>query len=169
MNTWPKPICEEGELAAWRKSLDPSDTVAVVAGNFHMLQPGNLAAVRRAKQLAKHVVVVLEPDPLPHEGGGHQPPPSEARPHIPLAERLEIVSHLRDVDLAISFATGDAGACLAGLKPYTWVYCRDHADGPLVGARQDGGLPVRREPLPDETHGPFQPYGRSPIRAEASR
>lgn len=113
------------DIRTWRTSKGGNaDCVAVVVGTFHILHPGNMTALRLARQYAKHVCVVLEP-------GDRQSGSSGSRPLISLSERAEMLSHLKDVDLVTSFSKHDAKAYLQSLKPYTWFHCNRQAVRPL--------------------------------------
>jgi len=100
-------------LLAWRRQTNES--VAVVTGTFDLLQPGNIYVLRQASLIAKHVVVVVEPDDVvaAHSLSG--------RPQNKLETRVEMVSHLRDVAQVTSFPVADAKAFFKELKPYIWV------------------------------------------------
>ncbi|MEI6971561.1 MAG: adenylyltransferase/cytidyltransferase family protein [bacterium] len=128
------------ELLAWRKSVGGgADRVAVVGGTFHILQPGNIAALRQARLRARHVCVLVEPD---NAGGGR---PGK-RPDVSLAERMEMLAHLKDVDIIASATAPAAGDILQALRPYSWVRCNRQVDGPL--AQQAADLAERHEPIP---------------------
>ncbi|MEI6807814.1 MAG: adenylyltransferase/cytidyltransferase family protein [bacterium] len=128
------------DLRIWRASIGGSaDCVAVVCGTFHILQPGNLTALQLARQYAKHVCVVLEPDTARSRSSG-------SRPFISLSERAEMLSHLKDVDLVTSFSPHNAAAYLQILKPYTWFRCNKQTDGPL--SRHASILADRKEAIP---------------------
>lgn len=134
-------------LRAWREAIGGgAESVAVVVGTFHMFQPGNLSAVRLAKHSAGHLCVILEPDSSPGRKRGPMGQRMDNRPDISLSERLEMVSHLKDVDLVTSFPPRLAEAQLECLKPYTWVYCKEQIDGKL-GTRASE-LADRRVPIP---------------------
>jgi len=105
--------------AAWRASR--SGTVAVVAGAFDILHPGNLAALRQARREADCTVVLLEPDAAgrPDAGGSL---------HHPQAVRAAVVAALRDVE-AVGVAAPDAQAWADALRPFVWV---TRAGAPVV-------------------------------------
>jgi rfaE bifunctional protein nucleotidyltransferase chain/domain len=114
------------DIRAWRAGIGgDAGSVAVVVGTFHILHPGNLAAVRLAKGKCDHVCVVLDPDDAMPAGG---------RPFTPLDVRTEMVSCLKDVDMVASFPRGDAPSRFAALHPYTLFSCEGQADGPLAKA-----------------------------------
>jgi rfaE bifunctional protein nucleotidyltransferase chain/domain len=102
-------------LEDWRKGIGPDVPVAVVTGTFDILQPGNLYALRRAREAGGRVVVVLEPDEVVAR---HAP---RERPQNPLAIRAEMVAHLRGVDGVTVVAPDHAAAGFAQLRPFVWV------------------------------------------------
>ncbi len=98
--------------AAWRARQ--TGTVAVVAGAFDILHPGNLAALRQARLEADSTLVLLEPDAavrLEDAGGSLQHPE---------AARAEVVAALRDVS-AVGVAGPGARAWVDALRPFVWV------------------------------------------------
>ncbi len=95
-------------------------TVAVVAGSFDLLQPGNLKAVRTAALHADLVCVIVEPD---ESVSGHT---GNGRPRHTVDERMECVAHLRDAALVIEGAPGSE--LFAQLAPYTFVHCKELRD-----------------------------------------
>ena len=112
--------CAIPARAARRKTTgQASGRLAVVAGTFDMLQPGNLTAIRRAKAECGRVCMVVEPDES-----------APGRTLTPLSERAAFVSHLKDVDMVVP-AASPAGlkVALRKLRPYTWCHCPDLADG----------------------------------------
>jgi len=112
-------------LKDWRASLGAeAKDVAVVVGTFHILHPGNLAAIRAAKKCSRHVCVILEGDAC----GSNECD----RPVISLAERAEMVAGLKDIDVVASFSPRDAAKCIASLKPFLLVSCKKQVDGPLA-------------------------------------
>ena len=86
-----------------------------MTGTFDLFQPGNLYAVRRARELSGTVLVVVEPDEVAarHCGPG--------RPQNHAETRVEMVAHLRDVACVTSASPDQMGALLAGLAPFIWV------------------------------------------------
>ncbi|MEI6219191.1 MAG: adenylyltransferase/cytidyltransferase family protein, partial [bacterium] len=155
------------ELRAWRKAIGGgAERVAVICGTFHMLQPGNLTAVRLAKRYSGHLCVILEPDcsSAAKEHAVHSP---NTRPAVSLSERLEMVSHLKDVDLVTSCHPTLSATRLECLRPYTWVYCKKQIDGKMAArASELADCRVSIPPIP----GCFTPEileairkGRTPI------
>lgn len=101
------------ELGQWRAdAATAGQEVAVVAGTFDMLQPGNVNAVRQAMQQTGRVCVVLEPDSTAAD-----------RPRHSLADRAEFVSYLRDVAVTVSFSPATAQEFLEQIRPFTFFSC----------------------------------------------
>lgn len=111
----PGKVQDPDSLIAWRRRVAGDDEVAVVTGTFDLLQPGNLQTVRRARSLARTVIVVVEPDDVV---AGHA---SEGRPQSRLETRVEMVTYLRDVDAVTSLMRGDGHEFFKSLKPLIWV------------------------------------------------
>ena len=97
--------------AAWRASQ--AGTVAVVAGAFDILHPGNLAVLRQARREADCTIVLLEPDAVGRVD-------AEALLHHPQAARADVVAALRDV-AAVGVAAPDVHAWVDALRPFVWV------------------------------------------------
>lgn len=162
MKTKVEPLATLKGLRSWRSSLGGSPAnVALVSGNFHILQPGNLTALRIAKTRAGHVCVILEPDATGTAAQGD-------RPFISVAERAEMIAHLKDVDVVTSFPSPDEKPYLESLRPYTWFSCREQIDGPL--ARHAASHSDVRAKIPT-VQGCFTPEvleairtGKTPIR-----
>lgn len=105
-----------GSLLAWRRQIH--EPVAVVTGTFDILQPGNLHVLQQARQQAKYVIVVVEPDDMV---ATHSLP---GRPQNKLETRAEMVSCLRDVEAVTCLSLTEAPGFFAGLKPFIWVTAR---------------------------------------------
>ena len=117
------------DLGRWRNSPARADgPLALVTGTFDLIQPGNLSAIEEARRRVGAVCLVVEPDDVAASRMG------PGRPQHSLAERAELASHLEAVEGVTSFAPAQASQALAGLRPYTWVTCRDHRKrDPLAG------------------------------------
>ncbi len=108
-------------MPAWRANSASDDAVAVVTGNYDLLQPGNLSVVRQAAALGARVVVVLQAD-------GWNPKPAGGRqPRHETALRAEFVAHLRDVAAVTAVSTlNQADGLFAALTPFTLVTAKGH-------------------------------------------
>lgn len=120
----PDKVQDPDSLLAWRRSLAGDEGVAVVTGTFDLFQPGNLQAIRRARSLARYVIVVVEPDDV---AAGHA---GDGRPQNHLETRVEMVTYLRDVHAVTSLGKRDGRAFFRSLAPFVWV-TTDHS-GPSV-------------------------------------
>ena len=121
MSTAPK-IQSPESLGVWRRQLAGDAHVAVVTGTFDILQPGNLLAIRKAREISPHVVVVVEPDPVVARHA------SAGRPQNNLETRVEMVSCLRDVAAVTCVEPGGERALLASLGQYVWVVAKTQRD-----------------------------------------
>lgn len=101
-----------GELAAetaeWRRA---GRTAALVNGAFDMLHVGHLRYLAEAKGYADFLIAAVNSDISVRASKG------EARPIIPEAERVEILSHLWMVDRICLFDNVTVGPVLELLKP----------------------------------------------------
>lgn len=129
-------------VPAWRGQLGRSTPLAVVTGSFDLVQPGNLYAIRRARDCAGAVLVVVEPDELAarHAGAGC--------PQNHVETRVEMVAHLRDVARVTSASEDQMKALLASLAPFTWVTPRSPGEEDPYGAvLEEAASQVERIPL----------------------
>lgn len=100
------------KIKDWRASAPGTrDGVAVIAGSFAILQPGNLLAIRRAKQLAVEVIVIMEPATKFKIGGEEEMND----------QRAEFLSFIRDVSAVCD--PGNRLDIIEHLGPYTMVDC----------------------------------------------
>lgn len=109
----PLRVKSPASLLAWRRQV--SESVVVVTGTFDIFQPGNLYALQQAALLAKRIIVVVEPDEVV---AAHS---SIGRPQNKLETRVEMVSHLRNVEAVTSISATEASGFFANLKPFIWV------------------------------------------------
>jgi rfaE bifunctional protein nucleotidyltransferase chain/domain len=105
-------VADARELAAL---LEPTRArgarVALANGCFDVLHVGHVRLLREARGLAELLVVALNSDASARANKG------DARPFVPLAERMEIVAALAGVDYVTSFEEPTAAALLARLRP----------------------------------------------------
>lgn len=120
--------------AAWRASQN--GTVAVVAGAFDIVHPGNLAALHQARHEADCTVVLLEPDGAGHAEGGPL--------HHPQAARAEVVAALRSVG-AVGVAAPDVRAWADALRPFVWLTWSGAPTGAALGSALARAATTRRE------------------------
>jgi rfaE bifunctional protein nucleotidyltransferase chain/domain len=86
-------------------------TVVLTNGAFDLLHVGHIRYLRAAKQLGDILVVALNDDDSVRRLKGSE------RPVFPLAERMELVAALEDVDFVVSFAEDDVRQVIDVLKP----------------------------------------------------
>jgi rfaE bifunctional protein nucleotidyltransferase chain/domain len=86
-------------------------TVVLTNGAFDLLHVGHVRYLRAAKQLGDILVVAINDDDSVRRLKGPQ------RPVFPLAERMELVAALEDVDFVVSFAEDDVRQVIGVLKP----------------------------------------------------
>ena len=85
--------------------------VALTNGCFDVLHVGHVRLLRDARPLAELLVVALNSDASARANKG------DARPFVPLAERMELVAALAGVDYVTSFGEPTAASLLACLRP----------------------------------------------------
>jgi glycerol-3-phosphate cytidylyltransferase len=130
----PLRVKSPASLLAWRRQT--SESVVVVTGTFDIFQPGNLYALKQAALLAKRIIVVVEPDEVV---AAHS---SIGRPQNKFETRVEMVSHLRNVDAVTSISVAEAKEFFAELKPFIWVTSKlqksteVYADGLMASAER---------------------------------
>jgi rfaE bifunctional protein nucleotidyltransferase chain/domain len=112
------PLLKEKEIRNWRSILGKSFTPAIVVGTFDILHPGNLTVLEKAASISKAVCVVLEPDA----------PSNNARQYSfitvnPLALRMGLVSHLKQVSAVASFSSEKMEHYFQLMRPYKLVDC----------------------------------------------
>ncbi len=95
-------------LAAERRG---GRSVALTNGCFDLLHVGHVRLLREARTLGDVLVVALNSDASARTQKG------PGRPCVPLAERMEIVAALGDVDFVTSFDEPTAGPLLETLRP----------------------------------------------------
>ncbi len=129
----PPVLLTPAEAAAWRRAR-PKDprAVTVVTGIFEILQPGNLAALRRASASGAAVVAIVE------ENGAAPSQAARGAPVYTLSDRTACLGFLKDVAALCPGRPADIAPLLQALGPYTWV------GRPLPG---DGVIPRTAERL----------------------
>lgn len=125
------------ELARWCAEVrGGGGRVAVAAGSFRMLQPGNVAVLLKAAAAAEAVLVLVTPP----AGGA----PSSS------ADGLLLAAAVRGVSAVGACGRAEAEAEAARLGAYTWVSCAEQdGDDPLcaaLAAHAAARIPVERLP-----------------------
>jgi rfaE bifunctional protein nucleotidyltransferase chain/domain len=96
------------ECASWRAA---GETTVLVNGAFDLLHVGHLRYLAAAAELGDHLVVAVNSDASVQASKG------TARPIVPEAERVEILSHLWMVDRIGLFDSHTVGPVLERLRP----------------------------------------------------
>jgi rfaE bifunctional protein nucleotidyltransferase chain/domain len=96
------------QVAKWRAA---GQRIILTNGCFDVLHVGHIRYLRGAKALGGRVIVAINDDAsvCALKGAG--------RPHMPAAERAEIVAALEDVDAVVIFSEPDVRALLRELRP----------------------------------------------------
>lgn len=133
-------VVGDADLAAWRQRIGP-DPIAIVTGTFDILQPGNLEALRQARQIASQVLVVVEPGEVVAR---HAAP---GRPQNAVGTRVELMAHLRAVSAVTSLSVPGLAALLPQLAPLVWVVAATQRDTePYAQAFAQAAAPVKAIP-----------------------
>ncbi len=94
-------------------------SIALTNGCFDLLHVGHVRLITDARREADILVIALNGDESARANKG------EGRPHVPLAERMEIAAALDGVDYVTSFPETSADVLLATLRPNVHVKGRD--------------------------------------------
>jgi rfaE bifunctional protein nucleotidyltransferase chain/domain len=137
MRARPARMLQPDELSEWCGEVrHGGGRVAVVAGSFRMLQPGNVAVMLKAAAAAEDVLVLVTPP----EGG--TPARSE--------DAMVLAASLRGVSAVCACSRADAVSRAAHLGAYTWVSCADEdGEEALCAALAESAaarIPVERLP-----------------------
>ena len=96
------------ECARWRAA---GEAAVLVNGAFDMLHVGHLRYLAGAAEHADHLVAAVNSDASVRLSKG------DKRPIIPEAERVEILSHVEEVDRICLFDSRTVGPVLETLRP----------------------------------------------------
>jgi rfaE bifunctional protein nucleotidyltransferase chain/domain len=96
------------ECAGWRER---GETTVLVNGAFDMLHVGHLRYLAAASELGDHLVAAVNSDASVRASKG------DARPIVPEAERVEILSHLWMVDRICLFDSPTVAPVLERIRP----------------------------------------------------
>jgi rfaE bifunctional protein nucleotidyltransferase chain/domain len=110
--------------------------IVLTNGCFDLLHPGHVDGLRRARELGDCLVVAVNGDASVRRLKG------PGRPIVPLAERLELLTALRWVDLAIDFDDATPIEIIRAVRPDVWVKGADWRDTETPEAaavRESGG------------------------------
>ncbi|MEI6787250.1 MAG: adenylyltransferase/cytidyltransferase family protein [bacterium] len=126
MNTLAR-ITSLDTLQAWRREVAGDKPVAVVRGIFDFFHPGNLYAIRKARELSLPLMVLVDPDEVAVQRG------QSGYPQNHLETRMEMVSHLRGVSAVASLARNEVEEGLTSLAPFVWTTVQDHSQEDSAG------------------------------------
>ena len=96
------------QVAGWRRA---GERVILTNGCFDVLHVGHIRYLRGAKALGGRLVVAVNADATVRKLKG------KGRPHMPAAERAEIVAALAAVDAVVVFPEPDVRALIRELRP----------------------------------------------------
>jgi rfaE bifunctional protein nucleotidyltransferase chain/domain len=114
-------------LAGPRRAPRPPRLV-LTNGGFDLLHVGHLRCLEAAKGLGDLLIVALNDDAALRAAKG------PGRPHLPLVERLELVSALRCVDFVTWFGEATLEVTLATLRPDVHAKGTDYDEASLPEA-----------------------------------
>ncbi len=86
-------------------------TLALANGCFDVLHVGHVRLLAEARTVAEQLVVALNTDESVRRNKG------AGRPHVPLAERMEVIAALDGVAWVTSFPEATADGLIAALRP----------------------------------------------------
>lgn len=135
----PAPIPRE-ELAlrlAELRAARPAPVVVLANGCFDLLHVGHLRYLEAARREGDLLVVALNADESVQRLKG------EGRPHVPLAERAELLAGLRCVDHVTSFAEPTLEETLRCLRPDVHAKGTDYRAETVPEAAIDRELGIR--------------------------
>ena len=134
-------IKSPGEIAALRTRLKRGGkTVVFTNGCFDLIHGGHIHLFRTAKRLGDVLIVALNSDASIRRLKG------PSRPIFPLAERLEVLAALEDVDYVTWFRQDTPQKIIAALLPDVLVKGGDWGSDAIVGRAEvegAGGRVVR--------------------------
>ncbi len=113
------------------------ERIVAVSGGFDPMHIGHVRMIREAKSLGTRLVVIVNGDDFLVRKKGYA--------FMPLAERMEIVRALRDVDEVVAAVDADQTVCetLRRVKPHVFANGgdrRDVADIPEAAVCADLGI-----------------------------
>lgn len=114
-------------------------TIVLTNGCFDVIHAGHVAYLREAASLGDVLIVGVNGDDEVRRLKG------DDRPIYPLAQRLEILSELRCVDLLVSFTEPTAEQLVRSVQPDLYVKGGDYARGDITEAAvlEELGIEVR--------------------------
>jgi len=113
---WVQPSFIEGYAA----HLHESGTIAATSGCFDILHAGHVRSLRRAAQLATHLIVCINSDDSVRRLKG------VSRPIVSLVDRIVMLNELQAVSDIIVFREDTPVDLISILKPNIWVKGGDY-------------------------------------------
>ena len=112
--------------------------VVFIGGGFEIIHPGHIYTISQAKKLGDALVVVIARDSTIRRRKGREPVASEA-------ERLALLSSLRQVDAAILGVEGDIYETLEKVRPDVVAlgYDQHHAEADIIREGTKRGMKLK--------------------------
>jgi len=104
-------VADYKQLAEQLRPRREGKTLALANGCFDVLHVGHVRLLREAKDAADILVVALNTDESVSKNKG------PGRPHVPLAERMEVIAALEGVAAVTSFPEPTAEDLLEAMRP----------------------------------------------------
>lgn len=104
-------------------------TIVFTNGCFDLIHLGHVRFLSQAKSKGDILVVGLNSDPSVRRLKGPR------RPVLKLAERLEILNHLKSVDFVIPFSEATPLKLIKKVNPHVLIKGGDWKESDIVGAR----------------------------------
>ncbi|MGH9671317.1 MAG: adenylyltransferase/cytidyltransferase family protein [Terriglobales bacterium] len=101
-------VALRGAVARWRRA---GERVILTNGCFDVLHVGHIRYLRGAKALGGRLIVAVNADATVRKLKGR------GRPHMPAAERAEILAALAAVDAVVIFPEPDLRALIREIRP----------------------------------------------------
>jgi rfaE bifunctional protein nucleotidyltransferase chain/domain len=95
-------------VACWRRA---GERIVLTNGCFDLLHVGHIRYLRAAKALGGKLIVGLNGD------GSVRALKGPGRPHVPAAERAEVLAALESVDAVVVFPEPDVSALIREIRP----------------------------------------------------
>jgi rfaE bifunctional protein nucleotidyltransferase chain/domain len=124
----PRKIQTAAALIKIREKLrEEGKTVVFTNGCFDLIHPGHIRLFREARKLGDVLIVALNSDASIRRLKGR------SRPVFPLAERLEILEAVEDIDFLTSFSEDTPQRIIASILPDVLVKGGDWKPDQVVG------------------------------------
>lgn len=114
------------EIVASLKTIDPEVKIVLVLGTYDLLHIGHARYLEQCREHGDVVIVAVDPDEMVKNRKGPN------RPVVPQEERVEMLTHLRHVDLVTLVTDYDA----EGLWTYKLISDYLHPDVVVISHRE---------------------------------